>query len=277
LNGSGLPDATDASDILKHVVGLTPITDPEKLYAADVNGDGEIGAYDAAWILYYVANGSWPSAKISAAMGNVEFERASSEKGVISLPLTLKKTSGVVSVYTEVQLTDAVEFKGVSTSLPEGWVAYSNFANGVLKIAMAGTTPLKDGNVALINLSLKDKEAQVNLNASAKLNDQSFGMMSVKVKEIPAEFSISQNYPNPFNPTTSIKYAIPQDARVSLVVYDMLGQVVKTLVDQEQEAGYYTVRWDGTNNFGSKVSSGIYIYRIVAGKYTSTMKMNLLK
>jgi len=277
LNGSGLPDATDASDILKHVVGLTPITDPEKLYAADVNGDGEIGAYDAAWILYYVANGSWPSAKISAAMGNVEFERASSEKGVISLPLTLKKTSGVVSVYTEVQLTDAVEFKGVSTSLPEGWVAYSNFANGVLKIAMAGTTPLKDGNVALINLGLKDKEAQVNLNASAKLNDQSFGMMSVKVKEIPAEFSISQNYPNPFNPTTSIKYAIPQDARVSLVVYDMLGQVVKTLVDQEQEAGYYTVRWDGTNNFGSKVSSGIYIYRIVAGKYTSTMKMNLLK
>ena len=277
LNGSGLPDATDASDILKHVVGLTPITDPEKLYAADVNGDGEIGAYDAAWILYYVANGSWPSAKISAAMGNVEFDRASSEKGVISLPLTLKKTSGVVSVYTEVQLTDAVEFKGVSTSLPEGWVAYSNFANGVLKIAMAGTTPLKDGNVALINLGLKDKEAQVNLNASAKLNDQSFGMMSVKVKEIPAEFSISQNYPNPFNPTTSIKYAIPQDARVSLVVYDMLGQVVKTLVDQEQEAGYYTVRWDGTNNFGSKVSSGIYIYRIVAGKYTSTMKMNLLK
>jgi len=277
LNGSGLPDATDASNILKHVVGLSPITDPEQLYAADVNGDGEVGAYDAAWILYYVANGSFPTAKISAAMGNVEFERASSEKGVISLPLTLKKTSGVVSVYTEVQLTDAVEFKGVSTSLPEGWVAYSNFANGVLKIAMAGTTPLKDGNVALINLALKDKEAQVNLNASAKLNDQSFGMMSVKVKEIPTEFSISQNYPNPFNPTTSIKYAIPQDARVSLVVYDMLGQVVKTLVDQEQEAGYYTVRWDGTNDFGSKVSSGIYIYRIIAGKYTSTMKMNLLK
>ncbi|MEG8947699.1 FlgD immunoglobulin-like domain containing protein [Rosettibacter firmus] len=277
INGSGMPDATDASDILKHVVGSALITDPEKVYAADVNGDGEVGAYDAAWILYYVANGSWPTAKISAAMGTVEFDRASSEKGIISLPITLKKTSGVVSVYTEVQLTDAIEFKGVSTSLPEGWVAYSNFANGVLKIAMAGTTPLKDGNVAMINLALKDKEAQVNLSASAKLNDQSFGMMNVKVKEIPAEFSISQNYPNPFNPTTSIKYAIPQDARVTLVIYDMLGQVVKTLVDQEQEAGYYTVRWDGTNDFGSKVSSGIYIYRIIAGKYTSTMKMNLLK
>ncbi|MCX7797094.1 MAG: T9SS type A sorting domain-containing protein [Melioribacter sp.] len=277
LNGSGQPDATDASDILKHVVGLTPITDPEKLWAADVNGDGVVGAYDAAMILYYVANGSWPSAKISAAMGAVEFEKASYDKGVISLPLTLKKTSGVVSVYTEVQLTDAVEFKGVSTTLPEGWITYTNLDNGVLKIAMAGLTPLKDGNVANINLALKDKEAKVNLTAAAKLNDQSFGSMTVKVKEIPAEFSISQNYPNPFNPTTSIKYAIPQDTRVSLVIYDMLGQVVKTLVDQEQEAGYYTVRWDGTNDFGGKVASGIYIYRIVAGKYTSTMKMNLLK
>ncbi len=277
LDGSGLPDATDASNILKHVVNLAPITDPEQLYAADVNGDGEIGAYDAAWILYFITNGSWPTAKISAVMGTVEFEKASNDKGVLSLPLTLKKTGGVVSIYTEIQLTDAVEFKGVSTTLPEGWVAYSNLDNGVLRIAMAGINPLKDGNIAMINLAMKEKEAAVNLTASAKLNDQSFGQISVKVREIPSEFSISQNYPNPFNPTTSIKYAIPQDARVSLVIYNMLGQVVKTLVDQEQEAGYYTVRWDGTNDFGGKVASGIYIYRIVAGKYTSTMKMNLIK
>jgi len=57
----------------------------------------------------------------------------------------------------------------------------------------------------------------------------------------------------------------------------MLGQKVKTLINGEQEAGYYTVNWDGTNEFGSKVSSGIYIYRIIAGKNVSTMKMNLLK
>ncbi|MGK9368670.1 FlgD immunoglobulin-like domain containing protein [Melioribacter sp. Ez-97] len=276
LNGNGQPGADDASLILKYVVG-TDTLNAEQMYAADVNGDGIVGAYDAAWVLYYVANGEFPTAKVSATMGTVEFGNAISENGVLSLPVTLMKAQGVLSVSAEIQLGDAVEFKNVAPRLPEGWVMFSNFENGVLKLALAGTTPLTDGDVALIGIALKDKEAAVNLTASAKLNDQIGGQMSVKVREIPTEFTVSQNYPNPFNPTTNIKYGIPQDAKVSLVIYNMLGQVVKTLVDQEQEAGYYTVRWDGTNDFGSRVSSGIYIYRITAGKYTSTMKMNLLK
>jgi flagellar hook assembly protein FlgD len=70
---------------------------------------------------------------------------------------------------------------------------------------------------------------------------------------------------------------LAEDSRVTLAVYNLLGQKVKTLVDSEQEAGYYTVRWDGTNDMGSKVSSGIYIYRVQSGNFVSTMKMNLLK
>lgn len=276
VGGDGNIASDDASMILKYVVGLDTL-DAQGMYAADVNNDGIIGAYDAAWILYYVVEGEFPTAKVSAAMGTVEFGKAVNENGVLSVPVTLMKAQGVLSVSAEIQLGDAVEFKNVAPRLPEGWVMFSNFENGVLKLALAGTAPLTDGDVALIGIALKDKEAAVNVTASAKLNDQIGGQMSVKVKEIPTEFTVSQNYPNPFNPTTNIKYGIPQDAKVSLVIYNMLGQVVKTLVDQEQEAGYYTVRWDGTNDFGSRVSSGIYIYRITAGKYTSTMKMNLLK
>jgi hypothetical protein len=190
----------------------------------------------------------------------------------------LENTAGVNSFYSEIQLGNSVEFTGVNSRLPEGWVMASNFENGTLKIAMAGLTPLTNGAVALVNLSLKDKDASVSIQGNAVLNDQLAGALNaVKVKEIPSEFSLSQNYPNPFNPTTSIKYAIAQDARVSLVVYNILGQAVRTLVNAEQESGYYTVRWDGTNDFGSKVSSGIYIYRISAGNFTSTVKMNLLK
>ncbi|MGK9475332.1 FlgD immunoglobulin-like domain containing protein [Melioribacter sp. OK-6-Me] len=276
VGGDGNIASDDASVILKYVVGLDTL-DAQGMYAADVNNDGVIGAYDAAWILYYVVNGEFPTAKVSAAMGTVEFGKAVNEEGVLSIPVTLMKAQGILSVSAEIELGNQVEFKNVTPRLPEGWVMFSNFENGVLKLALAGTTPLTDGDVALIGVALKDKESAVNLTASAKLNDQIGGQMSVKVKEIPTEFTVSQNYPNPFNPTTNIKYGIPQDAKVSLVIYNMLGQVVKTLVDQEQEAGYYTVRWDGTNDFGSKVSSGIYIYRITAGKYTSTMKMNLLK
>ena len=101
--------------------------------------------------------------------------------------------------------------------------------------------------------------------------------IEVVVNFTPGNFELFQNYPNPFNPTTTIKFSIAQDAKVSLVVYDMLGQKVRTLVDNVQEAGYYSVRWDGTNDFGSKVSSGIYIYRLQAGNFVQTMKMNLMK
>ncbi len=94
---------------------------------------------------------------------------------------------------------------------------------------------------------------------------------------IPLEYSLSQNYPNPFNPVTQIRYTLPQLTNVTLKVYDILGREVRTLVNGEQEAGAYRLEWNGTNNFGTNVSSGVYIYRIVAGKFVQTKKMMFLK
>jgi len=94
---------------------------------------------------------------------------------------------------------------------------------------------------------------------------------------IPSSYSLSQNYPNPFNPTTQIKFGIPQDSRVTLKVYDVLGREIRTLMSDDLRAGYHTIEWDGRNNFGGKVSSGMYIYRIVAGKFVKTLKMMMLK
>ena len=277
LSGGTITSA-DALLVLNYVVN--PVAYPltaEQLYAADVNNDDQVGAYDAASILVKAGGGNFLPKSVAAA-GSVAFGKFTNEKGVFTLPINLENTAGVNSFYSEIQLGNSVEFTGVSSRLPEGWIMASNFENGTLKIAMAGLTPLTNGSVALVNLSLKDKDASVSIQGNAVLNDQLAGALNaVKVKEIPSEFSLSQNYPNPFNPTTNIKYAIAQDARVSLVVYNILGQAVRTLVNAEQESGYYTVRWDGTNDFGSKVSSGIYIYRISAGNFTSTVKMNLLK
>ncbi|MBU2446614.1 MAG: T9SS type A sorting domain-containing protein [Bacteroidetes bacterium] len=94
---------------------------------------------------------------------------------------------------------------------------------------------------------------------------------------LPSSYSLSQNYPNPFNPTTQIRFGIPQDSRVTLKVYDVLGREVRKLMNDDLRAGYHTLEWDGRNNFGGKVSSGMYIYRLVAGKFVKTLKMMMLK
>ncbi len=95
---------------------------------------------------------------------------------------------------------------------------------------------------------------------------------------MPKDFKLEQNYPNPFNPSTIIRFSLPVDKNISLTIYDILGRKIKTLIDnQEYHKGTYEARWDGTNNFGSKVASGIYIYTLRFGNFQKSLKMNLLK
>src|ERR1035437_1704723 len=94
---------------------------------------------------------------------------------------------------------------------------------------------------------------------------------------VPDKFEISQNYPNPFNPSTTIKYALPSAVYVSMVIYDINGKQVAELVNNRQNAGTYTVSWNGKNNLGIHVSSGVYYCRIIAGDVVKTNKMILMK
>ncbi|NUM81486.1 T9SS type A sorting domain-containing protein, partial [bacterium] len=94
---------------------------------------------------------------------------------------------------------------------------------------------------------------------------------------LPKEFALFQNYPNPFNPTTTIRYALPRETKVVVTVYNILGQEVKTLVNEIQGGGVKSVLWDGKNNAGQAVSSGIYLYRIQTKEFTSTRKMLFVK
>jgi hypothetical protein len=103
------------------------------------------------------------------------------------------------------------------------------------------------------------------------------GYKNSGISALPNEFALYQNYPNPFNPTTTIRYALPADSRIVLTVYNSAGQQVKTLVNALQSAGEKTIQWDGTNNRGEKVSSGIYLYKLEAGNFVQTRKMILMK
>ena len=107
---------------------------------------------------------------------------------------------------------------------------------------------------------------QIDLNGSSEYSDE------VEVELTPSEFALYQNYPNPFNPITNIKFDIPKTAKINLIVYNLLGEKIATLLDGDKEAGFYEVKFDA-----SSFSSGIYIYKLTAGDFVQTKKMTMMK
>jgi len=126
-----------------------------------------------------------------------------------------------------------------------------------------------------------DLDAFVN-NASDQANKVWLNSLPISINlfdlpELPTEFDLSQNYPNPFNPETTIKYQLPESNNVILNIYNLRGQLVKTLINENQDVGYYNITWNGTDNHNREIASGIYFYRLSAGDYVETKKMLMLK
>jgi hypothetical protein len=94
---------------------------------------------------------------------------------------------------------------------------------------------------------------------------------------LPLDYILFQNYPNPFNPSTSVKFQVPKTSDVTVKIYDMLGQEVRTLFAGEVLRGTYTVEWDGLNDAGVQMSSGSYVYRMIAGEFMQAKKMVYVK
>ncbi|MFZ2324192.1 MAG: alpha-amylase family glycosyl hydrolase [Ignavibacteriaceae bacterium] len=121
---------------------------------------------------------------------------------------------------------------------------------------------------------------EFKIYSSVKLPTPEADLLTEVDQENPSivkEFNLEQNYPNPFNPSTIIRYSIVSPSIVTLKIYDILGREVKTLVNQEQNNGTYEVNWNGDNEFGNKVSTGVYFYKIDAGTYSDVKKMLLIK
>ncbi len=115
------------------------------------------------------------------------------------------------------------------------------------------------------SLTATTKEAQSEIEAAAESS------------AIPEEFALLQNYPNPFNPETEIRFALPQASHVVVKIYNLLGEEILTLVDEQREAGYHKVRWDGRDKNGKLVASGVYLCQLQAGTFNEVKKMSLLR
>jgi hypothetical protein len=194
-----------------------------------------------------------------------------------------------VTVEFDNELLEFVETRVVNNILGETDLAAPQTlaqGDGTISIVALGNTA-SDGDLGL-NLIFRSKleieDSYIELTNGA-LQDGTYGLnqittpVSVRIETRPEAYALHENYPNPFNPETTIKYQLPEAGQVRLEVYNMLGQVVKTLVDNQfQNAGRYTLQWDATNNSGQPLSSGVYFYRVLAGgEFQSHKKMLLLK
>ena len=141
-----------------------------------------------------------------------------------------------------------------------------------------------DGNGPTLSLKNPDLDNSLGENWAASVGNGTPGKVNdifTDVKDdvnsiLPLEYSLGQNYPNPFNPSTSIEYSVSNRQFVSLKIYDLLGKEVKTLVKQEQPAGFYEVEFNASSASGS-LPSGVYLYRLIAGAFVATKKMIIIK
>ena len=133
--------------------------------------------------------------------------------------------------------------------------------------------------ILIINVFNAPYNASYELPFIVKNNQGNQWDYSLPVKvisSITAYDVLYENYPNPFNPSTTIKYGLKENRHTKLVIYNSLGQKVRTLIDQPQTAGMHVVHWDGENDSGLSVSSGLYIYRLISGQFVQTRRMMLL-
>jgi hypothetical protein len=153
-------------------------------------------------------------------------------------------------------------------------------AAGNLLIEKVYLTKKQEKRISLETNSLDKKNSYISIQfifLDQYNNTVAQGFVSQKVIAVPDEFALHNNYPNPFNPVTTIQYDIPIDGKVLLVVYDILGRHVKTLVNTSQSAGYKSIRWNGTNDYGQTSSAGVYFYHLQTVGYSKVRKMVLLK
>ena len=154
--------------------------------------------------------------------------------------------------------------------------------DGLLSLVGYGDVATEgDLGLSLVFRSLREIEDSYIDIVDAGVRDGSYGLnalatpVSVRIQTRPEVYALRNNYPNPFNPETTLKYDLPEAGDVKLEVYNMLGQVVRTLVNEHKTAGRYAVQWDATNDHGQSMSSGIYFYRVqVGGEFTDVKKMH---
>jgi hypothetical protein len=301
---NGQVQAFDASLILKWIVdNVTYPLNSLQQQVADVSGNGLVQAMDASLILQYTAGvisifpadinhapTPTPQLRKTESIAQVTLSPGYVERGKqVTITLSAGSLKNLYAAeidltYNKDQLTPvSVTTAGVMT----GATLASSMHDGAIRIAIASANAISgDGDLFVITFKASDDiSGEVKSTVSFArfvVNETDMKAQTsdaeINIKGKPTSFGLNQNYPNPFNPSTTISYQVPEDGlNVKIEIYNIVGQLVRTLVDAPQRAGEYKVIWDGRNNQAQHVSSGIYLFRMASKNFVSVKKMLFVK
>ncbi len=266
-NGDKVIDARDIYAVLNHAVGHS--LPPANLIAADTDQDSGVGTLDASHIQSYILNPEFRfpvQTLVPHPLPEVTFPIGLQDE---HLSLDLESASELKSLYLDIPF----QIDGVSAS-----------SDGELFYLATGD----DGEIAmvaqifpsLLTIELIANSAEFVIPAQINGHYREIPVSSTSSEDQstpPLKLSLSQNYPNPFNPHTEIAFYLPESAIASLKIYNLKGQLVRTLIDSQLSAGEQSFTWDGQSTQGDQVSTGVYLYRLQTPQQNITRKMVLSK
>jgi hypothetical protein len=281
--------SVDISDLLTVVDFVLEVSTPseEQFRGADVNVDEEITINDVVMIVDIIYGTA--ARTMASADATVLADLLSADQQLL---ISLDYDGLTRGIQFELDANAALEFGTPLLAVNDnGTMVMSHRAEdgtvSVVVINTSGGTIERSENV-LIRLPYTFKgdrrdKAVVELK-ELKAAGMAGESLPVTIREkridimvVPSVFALHQNYPNPFNPVTEIQFDVPVESKVKLTIYNLMGQEVTTLSHSTLEAGFHSVRWDGTNGLGEQVGTGLYFYRLSSPSFTSTKKMILVK
>ena len=212
---------------------------------------------------------------------DVDFE----QNQPITVPITIKKTPLVSAVELTLSYGNLKPIKVQKTALTNGYALAYNIQNGEIKIALAGSEPIKqNGTFVTVEFEPQNQATASQLKIShIRLNRALLpSVVTGSNIQIPQKSALRQNFPNPFNPETWIPFELAKEAEVVILIYNIKGELIRTLSIGLKPAGSYLSRekavfWNGKNQNEEAVANGLYFYTLKAGDFQATRKMILVK
>jgi len=240
------------------------------------------GDVDGNWVTgALLAKGMESYDKIGTSKSNFEVKPGE----MLKIPFMINKGQEIYSADVLISYDPTkVKFKSIiKTNLSQDFHLISNIDENILRFGIFGIKPIKgEGEYLTVQFEVIGKIGEVcsiNLERfqinNGPVYGSTFSVSIIDDVKIAKSYSLRQNYPNPFNPETVIMYDLANNTpqRTIIVIYNLKGEIIKTLVDREQSSGTYEAIWDGTDNRGIQVTSGIYLYKITSGSFKNVKKM----